>query len=73
MYGNIWMRKLYINKIIDIKILYGQFKLDLKKYWKRVDAKSSRGGLEVERPLRIQLKAGHFCIGGLNPNWDIYI
>ena len=30
---------------------------------------SSRGGLEVEGPLRIQLKAGHYCLGGLNPAW----
>ena len=24
----------------------------------------SRGGLEVERPLHIELKAGHSCLGG---------
>ena len=30
---------------------------------------SSRGGLEVERLLRIQSKAGHYCLGGSNPAW----
>ena len=34
---------------------------------------SSCGGLEVEHPLRIQLKAGHFWLGGTNPAWDIYM
>ena len=35
----------------------------------RSDTRECRGGLEVERPLRIQLKAGHYCLGGSNPAW----
>ena len=27
--------------------------------------------MEVENPLRIQLKAGHYCLGGSNPAWGI--
>ena len=34
---------------------------------------SSRGGLEVERPLRIQLKASHYCLGGSNPAWGMVL
>ena len=33
----------------------------------------SHGGLEVEHPLGIQLKAGHYCLGGLKPAWGIYM
>ena len=32
---------------------------------------SSRDGLEVERLLSIQLKAGHYCLGGSNPTWGM--
>ena len=32
---------------------------------------SSRDGLEVERSLRIQLKACHYCLGGSNPTWGM--
>ena len=34
---------------------------------KQTHAKSSGSGLEVEHPLCIQLKAGHYCLGGSNP------
>ena len=37
-----------------------------------VDKVSSRGGLEVECPLPIQLKAGHYCFGGSNTAWGIF-
>ena len=30
-------------------------------------------GLEVERPLRIQLKASHYCLGGSNPAWGMVL
>ena len=32
---------------------------------------SSRGGLEVGCPLSIQLKAGHYCLDGSNPAWEL--
>ena len=35
-----------------------------KTILKKRKKKPSRGGLEVERPLRIQLKAGHSYLGG---------
>ena len=33
--------------------------------------KPSCGGLEVERPLRIQLKAGHSYLGGFESRLDM--
>ena len=52
------------------KILEGHTFVSNSNYINLV-LKSSRCGLEVERRLCIQLKAGHYCLGWSNPAWGI--
>ena len=54
----------------QIKQAWSKSKQELKCLKNKCKILSSRCGLEVERPLRIQLKAGQYCLGGSNPAWE---
>ena len=63
-------KPLYMSNLKVWKLKYLQFVEIFGIIINRFSA--SRGGLEVECLLYIQLKAGHYCLVGSNPAWGDY-